>query len=358
MNCLRWLEIDLGVIGDNVKQIKKIIGSSVGLIAVVKANAYGHGLVPVAEKALKSGAKGLAVFDLEEALKLRETKIQAPILILGFVEKKNLNEVIQHNISLALYDLDTVRELSKLGQAKVHLKIDTGMHRLGILPDNIKNFTKQLKQFKNLDIEGVFSHFADPNDKDYAKFQINNFKKVLSYLKTENINPPMVHMAKSDALDLPESYFTHTRCGIALYGFIPSAVNSNPSLSFKAKIISLKKIPTKSYIGYLKTYQTKGLTKIAVLGVGYADGYDRGLSNRGEVLIKGTRCPVIGLVCMNQTIVDVSKVRDVKVGDTATLIGRDGNDRITVEEIAHKLNTNYHEVMSRFPENIERIYYE
>jgi alanine racemase len=371
MNNLAWLEIDLGAIKNNVLEIKKIIGSSVSLIAVVKSHAYGHGLVAVSKMALRAGASWLAVFNLEEGLKLREAGVRSPILILGFVENKNLPEVIKNNISLTLYDISIAKALSNLAskfskKAKVHLKIDTGMHRLGVLSDNATDFVRKIKNFKGLEIEGIFSHFAESTDKKYSLCQLEKFKNVLDGLKKEKITPKIIHMANSaGTLTIKEARFNAVRCGLAMYGLSPFLPNSQPALSFKAKIIQIKDLKKGDYVGYQKTYQAKKPIKIAVLGVGYADGYDRGLSNKGEVLVKGIRCPVIGRICMNQTIINLKSrapreawSSNLKVGDTVTLIGKDGSDRIEVAEIAEKLNTIPHEVVSRIPENVPRIYYE
>jgi len=369
MNSLAWLFINLQAIGNNVKQILKMIGPSVSLMAVVKSNAYGHGLIPICKKVLEKGAKWLGVFSLEEALKIREAKITSPILILGFTEKENLKKIIAKDISLTLYDIETAKELSILAKklskkAKVHLKIDTGMHRLGILSDNILNFVRKIENLKNLQIEGIFSHFADATNKEYSLWQLEKFKKVLALLKQNGISPPFVHMANSAAtLTIPAARFNLIRCGLAIYGLSPLLPNSKPALSFKAKIIQVKDLKKGDYVGYQRTYKAKRAMKIAILGVGYADGFDRGLSNMGEVLVKGIRCPVIGRICMNQTIIDVSKLSEIrtkrdrlKVGDVVTLIGKDGDDKITVDELAKKLNTIPHEVVSRIPENLPRIF--
>ena len=361
---LNWLEINLDAIAHNVREIKKTIGGKTDLIAIVKANAYGHGLIEVSKTAIKAGAKWLGVFNLEEGLKLRQAGIKAPILCLGLVEKENIKSAILNDLSLVLYDLDFAKELAKFG-AKVHLKIDTGMHRLGIKPENAVKFVEKVKKL-GIKIEGVFSHFAESTDKKYSSFQLNKFKQTLLNLKEVGINPKIVHMSNSvGALTIKDARFNLVRCGIAMYGLSNALKNRKPALSFRTKIIQVKNVKKGDYIGYKMTYKMPYDGKIAVLGAGYSDGYDRGLSNKGEVLIKGMRCFVIGLVCMNQTIIDISKLsdptsprlREARIGDIATLIGEDGGDRITVEEIAKKLRTIPHEVVSRIPENVKRVYY-
>jgi alanine racemase len=369
---INFLEIDLRAISHNIKNLVRFLPDDVGVIAVVKSNAYGHGLVEVSKTAWLSGADFLAVASLEDAMKLRSADIKAPILVMGYLEKDELLEAYEHGISITVYDMGLAEFLSKevvrrtavatgigrIKKAKVHIKVDTGMHRLGVLDELAPDFIETIINLPGLDLEGIYSHFADVSNKPFSKKQLMLFNNVLFHLQQRKMPIPKVHLANSQAIvDIQDSFFDYVRPGLLIYGLCPSFKDSQPALTFKTLIAQTKTIKEGESVGYGCTWKAPRETMLAVLPVGYADGYGRGLSNTGEVLIGEKRCPVRGRVCMNQTIVDITRVPTrVKIGDEAVLIGKQGNDTIAVEELAKKLETNPHEIVSRLSPSLPRIF--
>jgi len=354
-----WVEINLDAIVNNVKNIKKLIGEKKELMAVVKGNAYGHDILEVSSVLLNNGATRLAVARLEEGIFLRKAGITVPILILGLTLKKQAELLVSYDITPTVCEYEMIEKLSesafKEGKiVKVHLKVDTGMGRIGICPNHVLNFIKKLKVLKNVQIEGIFTHFsvADENDKTYTEKQFRKFMEVLTVLEKEGIRIPAKHVGNSATLlDLPHMWLDLVRPGISVFGLYPSrevqkTVKLIPAHSFKTRIVFLKELSTGESIGYGRTYTTKKKrTVVASLPVGYADGYNRLLSNQGEVLVRGRRFPVIGRVCMDQTMIDVTNLPQVEIGDEVVLWGRQGQEEITVEEIADKIGTINYEIV-------------
>ena len=365
---LSYLEIDLIKIAENTKNLKKSIGQ-VKLLAVLKANAYGHGLLEVAKTVAKSGADYLGVNFIEEGLALRKAKITTPILIFGWPEPEQIPKAIEQNLTLSVFDQDTLREISKAGvragkPAKVHIKVETGLNRYGLMPKEVLDFFEYLKRTPKIELEGIYSHFAsaESRDKSYTFKQLGAFQKILENLRANKIKVPIKHIANSAAtLSMPSTHFDMVRLGMTIYGLFPNPelgafFDLKPVLEFKSKITSLKKISGGERIGYSGSYLTQVPTTIAVVPVGYADGYDRKLSNFAKVLIRGERAQVIGKVSMNAMMVDVSGIGDVKIGDEVVLIGKQHNQEITAGELAGLLGTINREVIVRIPENLPRIY--
>jgi len=354
-----WVEINLDAIVNNVKNIKKLIGEKKELMAVVKGNAYGHDILEVSSVVLNNGATLLAVARLEEGIFLRKAGITVPILILGLTLKQQAELLVSYDITPTVCEYEMIEKLSesafKEGKiVKVHLKVDTGMGRIGICPNHVLNFIKKLKVLKNVQIEGIFTHFsvADENDKTYTEKQFRKFMEVLTVLEKEGIRIPAKHVGNSATLlDLPHMWLDLVRPGISIYGLYPSTevqktVKLISAHIFKTRIVFLKELPAKKFIGYGRTYTTKKKrTVVASLSVGYADGYNRLLSNQGEVLVRGRRFPVIGRVCMDQTMIDVTNLPQVEIGDEVVLWGRQGQEEITVEEIADKIGTINYEIV-------------
>ncbi len=354
-----WVEVNLDAIAKNVKNIKKLISEKKELIAVVKGNAYGHDILEIASVVLNNGATRLAVARLEEGIFLRKSGITVPILVLGLTLKQQAELVVSYNITPTVSEYEMIEKLSdsalkKEKIVKVHLKVDTGMGRIGICPNHVLNFIKKLKVLKNVQIEGIFTHFsvADENDKTYTEKQFRKFMEVLTVLEKEGIRIPAKHVGNSATLlDLPHMWLDLVRPGISVYGLYPSrevqkTVKLIPAHSFKTRIVFLKELSTGESIGYGRTYTTKKKrTVVASLPVGYADGYNRLLSNQGEVLVRGRRFPVIGRVCMDQTMIDVTNLPQVEIGDEVVLWGRQGQEEITVEEIADKIGTINYEIV-------------
>ncbi|MDD5014309.1 MAG: alanine racemase [Atribacterota bacterium] len=354
-----WIEIDLDAIAKNVKNIKKLIGEKKELMAVVKGNGYGHDIFEISSVVLKNGANRLAVARLEEGIFLRKTGITVPILVLGLTLEQQVELLVSYNLTPTVCKYETVEKLSKFAvkedkMVKVHIKVDTGMGRIGIFPNHVLDFVKKVEAFKNIEIEGIFTHFsvADEKDKAYTEAQFKKFMEVLTILEKEGIKIPVKHVGNSATLlDFPHMWLDLVRPGISIYGLYPSTevqktVKLIPAHSFKTRIIFLKELPVGRCISYGRTYTTtKRRTKIASLPVGYADGYSRLLSNQGEVLVRGRRFPVIGRVCMDQTMIDVTNLPQVEAGDEVVLWGRQGQEEITVEEVAEKIGTINYEIV-------------
>lgn len=354
-----WIEIDLDAIAQNVRNIKKLIGEKKELMAVVKGNGYGHDILEISSLVLKNGATRLAVARLEEGIFLRKAGIAVPILVLGLTLEQQVELLVLYNISPTVGEYEMIEKLSESAFkedkiVKVHLKVDTGMGRIGIFPNHVLNFIKKVKALKNIEIEGIFTHFsvADEKDKTYTEVQFKKFIEVLTILEKEGIRIPVKHVGNSATLlDLPHMWLDLVRPGISVYGLYPSrevqkTVKLIPAHTFKTRIVFLKELPAGEYISYGRTYTTKQKrTVIASLPVGYADGYNRLLSNQGEVLVRGKRFPVIGRVCMDQTMIDVTNLPQVEIGDEVVLWGRQGQEEITVEEIADKIKTINYEVV-------------
>ena len=367
-----WVEVDLEAIAYNVRRLKAMAGQA-ELLITVKANAYGHGAVHVARTALRNGATWFGVACLGEALELREAGIHAPILIFGYTPAWQARDVVQHDISVALFDLDTARALSQaardLGrEAKVHVKVDTGMGRLGVFPHQALDFMHAVRELPGVVIEGVFTHFsvadgASEWERSYTRSQLATFRQVVDQLTQAGFNIPWVHTANSAALlqglGTGEEGFTLVRPGIAVYGLDPSPEvrcppDFRPALTWKAEIAQVRTMPDGSYIGYGAAYQTHGEQRIAVIPVGYADGFRRNPKNWGEVLVQGRRVPIVGRVCMDQTMIDVTALPDVRQGDEVVLIGAQGDDRITAEEVAERLGTINYEVVAGIRARVPR----
>lgn len=353
------IEINLDAIANNVKNIKELIGEKKELMSVVKGNAYGHDVLEVISVVLNNGATRLAVARLEEGIFLRKAGITVPILILGLTLKQQAELLVSYNITPAVCEYGMIEKLSESAikkdkVVKVHLKIDTGMGRIGIFSHDILRFIKKIRTLKNVEIEGIFTHFsvADEKNKTYTEEQFKKFMEVLTLLEKEEIKIPIKHVGNSATLlDLPHMWLNLVRPGISIYGLYPSTevqktVKLIPAHSFKTRIVFLKELSAGEYISYGRTYTTiKKRTKVASLPVGYADGYNRLLSNQGHVLVRGKRVSVIGRICMDQTMIDVTDLPQVEVGDEVVLWGRQGQEEITVEEIAEKIGTINYEIV-------------
>ena len=354
-----WVEINLDAIANNVKNIKKLIGKKKELMAVVKGNAYGHDILEIASVVLNNGATRLAVARLEEGIFLRKSGITVPILVLGLTLKQQVEPLVSYNITPTVSEYEMIEKLSDSAFkedkiVKVHLKVDTGMGRIGIPPNHVLNFIKKVKVLKNVEIEGIFTHFsvADEKDKSYTEAQFKKFVEVLNILEKEGIRIPVKHVGNSATLlDLPHMWLDMVRPGISLYGLYPSedvqkTIKLTPAYSFKTRIVFLKELLQGEDVGYGRTYTTKKKrTVVASLPVGYADGYNRLLSNKGEVLVKGKRFPIIGRICMDQCMIDVTNLSQVKIGDEVVLWGKQGHEEITIEEIAGKIGTINYEIV-------------
>jgi alanine racemase len=366
-----WVEIDLSAIANNTRQIQSLIGPDVRILASLKADAYGHGALKVARTVLHNGASMLGVATVSEARPLRDAGIHEPILVFGYVPHWQMREAIHQGLTITLYSIKSAQALSRSAQAlsqnvKVHVKIDTGMGRLGIRAERINEILELLHaitELPRLESEGIFTHFAmaDTQDQTHVRMQLARFQHVLRVLEKEHIRPPLVHAANSAAIfSLPESHFDMVRPGIALYGLDPShevrlPANFRPALSFKTQVAQVKVIPEGESISYGGSYITDRPTCVAILPVGYADGFRRGPTNWGNVLVHGQAASLLGRVCMDQCIIDVSNIPQVRVGDEVVLIGRQREANLTAEQVAQRLGTINYEVVSEILARVPRV---
>lgn len=361
-----WVEIDLGAIAHNVEEIKKITPAKI--CAVVKADAYGHGAIAVARAVLQAGADRLAVAILSEALELRRAGFRVPILVLGYTPTWQAPLVVDHGIIQTVFSLDAAQALSAAAVAvgktvKVHIKIDTGMGRIGIRPEEAGKFAVAVAALPGIEIEGVFSHFAtsDSSDKSYTYEQYNQFMAGLQYIEQEGIQIPIRHISNSAAiLDLPEMHLDMVRPGIILYGLWPSdEVNRNielrPAMKLKAQVGFAKPMPKNAPISYGCTYITDKPSRIATLPVGYADGWSRLLANKVQVVVRGQRAPLVGRVCMDQCMIDVTHIPGVVTGDEVLLFG---GEELPVEEVAEYMGTINYEIVCMVGKRVPRLYVE
>jgi alanine racemase len=363
--------IDLDCIGRSVSGARDLVGDTVEIIAVVKADGYGHGAVRVAKKALRSGADSLAVAYPEEGAELRECGVTVPVLVLGLTPpevKGALEKVVESDLTQTVAEKELPVALNAMcpkgKKIPVHIKVDTGMGRIGVRPEDVVEYISFLKGLTRIEIEGIYTHFpsADEADKEFTNNQIKVFMDLLDELKGRGIEIPKVHMANSGGvLAHPESYLTAVRLGISLYGLYPSgevqrSISLTPAMSFHTRVRYLKRVPRGTSISYGRTFVTKRETAVATLPVGYADGYPRILSNRGHVLVGGVEAPIIGRVCMDMTMVDVTDVPGVEVNDEVVLFGRQGKSEIHIDKMAEWLNTINYEVTCIVGKRVPRVY--
>ena len=363
-----WLEIDLQAIAQNVRKLASWVGPAVKIMAVLKADAYGHGAAKVARTALHNGAAWLGVACLGEALALRHVGIDAPILILGFTPAWQVRDVILHNVVVTVFCPEVAEALSRAAQdlgrlALVHIKVDTGMGRLGLAPKDVANFVQSLHHLAGIQVDGIFTHMsaADEPDLSYTHWQLAQFDEALARLRDLSLLPQHIHAANSACLfRLRESHYNMVRPGISLYGLNPSPEapcppGMRPALAFKCQVAQVKELPAGSFVSYGRTFQTTRPSRIAVIPVGYADGFRRAPTHWGEVLVRGRRAPVVGRICMDQTMIDVTDIPGVRQGDEVVLIGAQGRDAITVDEVARQLGTINYEVVSEILARVPRM---
>jgi len=369
-----WLEISRSALARNARELKRLVGRPVKLIAVVKSNAYGHGL-PLVVRAMKGPADIFAVDQLSEAKMARTAGARQPVLILGYTPGFSLKETINSGFSFTAYNPETIKAAGKLATktrpAKLHLKIETGTSRQGVLAADLPAILKLIKRQPNVILEGVSTHYAnieDTTDPTYARLQLKRFNEALAAIAAAGLKPELVHTACSAAAILyPEAHFNAVRAGIALYGLWPSpetkasawsfgrAPELRPALAWKTLVAQVKKMPAGTPVSYGLTERLKRDTLLAVLPIGYWDGFDRGLSSVGEVLIRGRRCRVIGRVCMNMCVVDANAAPGIRPGEVATVIGRQGGDEVSAEEVAAKISTINYEVVTRINPLMPRL---
>ncbi len=362
--------IDLNAYRHNLRLARRLAGgANSGVIAVIKANAYGHGLVPLGRVAAAEQCLMLGVATLEEAAALREAEVSAPILLMVSPHMDQLDEVVRLGLRLGLSDLEMAAKVGEIAErmdkvVRVHIKVDTGMGRQGFHESEAVEAMRRVARIARLDIEGVATHFpaADVPDDPQTRDQIRRFRQLLRDAARAGIPFTCAHAANSAALvHYADSVFDAVRPGLLTYGIWPGPPAPNarllePVLAWETRVIQVRDLPAGASIGYGRTYHAPGPIRVAVIPVGYADGYPHPLSNRGEVLIRGRRCPIRGSVCMDQSVVEVTHLPDVQQGDRVTIIGTDGADRITVEEIARWAGTIPYVILTGIGARVERVY--
>lgn len=361
-----WAEINLDAVAHNVQAAKANLKPTTKLCAVVKADAYGHGAVRVAQEAVRNGADFLAVALLQEAVKLRDAGIDTPILILGAMLPEVAELVVRYDISQAVFDEERLYALNAAAlklhtKAKIHIKIDTGMHRIGLHVKEAGRFARLAASLPGITIEGVFSHFAtaDADDKEYAAYQFARFQEALQLIEAEGVHIPIRHIANSAALtELQEYQLDMVRQGITLYGLHPAHMidcykDFEPVMTVKTKVAFVKELPAGETIGYGRTYTLKRKSVIATVPLGYADGISRRLSNKGYMLINGEKAPIIGRVCMDQTMLDVTDIPGVKLGDEVTVFG---GRELPMELVAEWADTICYEIVCAVSPRVPREY--
>ena len=352
-----YAEVNLKTLKQNIIDIRKTLSKKTKFMAIVKADAYGHGAVEVARATLDVGAEYLGVAWVKEARVLRQANINAPILLLSEPQIETIPVILDLGITPAVYTEKFARNLSQEAskinkRIKVHIKVDTGMGRIGVQPEETISLLENIFGLKNLEVEGLFTHFAcaDEKDKDYTKKQFSRFQNLICKIERKGITIPLKHAANSAAtLNFKETHLDLVRIGIAMYKNV---------LSFKTKVSFIKTVPADFSISYSRTYKTKEKTNIATLSVGYADGYSRALSNRGTVIVQRNKYPIVGRICMDMTIVDIGNNDTIERGDEVTLIGREEEAQITTLDLAKLTNTIEYEVMCGIGKRVPRIYIE
>ena len=366
-----WAEINLDNLKFNLKNIKKLLKEDTKICGVVKANAYGHGSVEISKALIKEGVDYLAVARLEEGIELRQNDINVPILCLGYVDENSLEYAIKNNIDITIYSYEAANKLNEICEnlgkkSSVHIKIDTGMSRIGFLP-NIESIDDIEKIYKlsNIDIKGIYTHFAvaDEKDKAFTYKQAERFSYVTKELEGRNVYIPIKHVSNSAAtMDCSDLNFNMVRCGIILYGHYPSDdVNKEvlplkPLMTLKTKIAHIKELDSDVGISYGLRYKTSEKTTIATLPIGYADGFTRLLTDKSKVKVNGEMVPVVGKICMDQCMIKINKKDDIKIGDEVIIFGEGYEERI--ENLANELGTINYEVLCMINRRVERVYME
>lgn len=366
-----WAEINLDNLAFNMRQIRSKAKSK-DIIAVVKADAYGHGALDIAPVLLENGATSLAVAVVSEGVELRRGGIECPIMVLGFTPPSLMDDLVKYDIQQTVFSYSYAKELSAIAEknhkkAKIHIAVDTGMGRIGFMPnkESVEEVLK-ISKLPNIEVQGIFSHFstADEKDKEYTDYQLSKFNEFYDALSKVGVKIKIRHIANSAAIiELPKTHFEAVRPGIILYGYYPSEevdksnIQLKPVMELKTNIAHIKKIPSGYYISYGRKFKSTRETVVATLPVGYADGYTRLLFNKAKVIINGQFAPVVGRICMDQCMVDVTNIKgEIKVGDEVILIGEKGEISINADHIAEMLGTINYEVVCMISKRVPRVY--
>jgi alanine racemase len=370
-----WCEIDRTALSHNLGVFAGLVGGPERLLPVVKANAYGHGLLPVTEVLVAGGVQRVGVNELDEGLALRARWPELGVVVLGHVPDEGLPEAVRAGLDLVVYRDDVLLQLARAAdaqgtRARVHLKAETGTNRQGLEPDGLLHLARLAASLPSVSLEGLSTHFADiedTTDDRYAREQLARFHQAADLLAAHGVRPRLLHCANTAAtLNMPETHHDLARVGIGLYGLWPSQetliasllkgtrAELRPALTWKTSIAQIKDVPAGAYLGYGRTFRATSHLRVAVLPIGYYDGYDRGLSNQAHVLIRGHRAPVRGRICMNMALVDVTHVPGVSMHDQVVLLGASGDERVRAEDLAALCGTIHYEITTRISERIPR----
>lgn len=363
-----WAEINLRNLDYNFCLSKKIVGPKVKILVPVKADGYGHGIIDISKRLVKLGVDYLGVASVDEGVLLRKARIKIPILILSAVLDNNVSAILDHRLTATICRLETAYRLDEEAKrrkltASVHIKIDTGMNRIGVAHLEAYNFVRNIAILTNLKVEGIFTHFPCADNRPiFTKTQIKNFNGITKQLEKAGIHIALKHCSNSlGVISYPESYFNMVRPGLMIYGLHPKEglnIKLKPLLTLKTKIVYLKPVSRGSGIGYGHTYVTSKQMRIATLPIGYGDGYPRNLSNKAHCLISGRKAKIIGRICMDQLMVDVTGIKDVEIGQEAVLVGVQKDEAITVEYLAKLAGTIPYEIVCNLGNRIKRVYQE
>ena len=366
-----WADVDLSAIEHNYIQVKRLVGKDVMLMVVVKANAYGHGTVEISQVLERMGAAYLGVATTDEAVRLRDHGIKTPILILGSVLPEEVRIAKDRDITITLCNHEILNEIKALAKkedapvsrVKVHIKVDTGMGRIGIWHEDALSFVKEVAGEKSVMLEGIYTHFSVAGrDEFFTNYQIESFERLLTAIEKNWIKIPLRHAANSIAtVDFRRAHLNLARPGLIIYGMypkhtFPKLIKLKPVLSLKTRVVFIKDIPPGRSISYGRTFITQKHTKVATLPIGYADGYHRNLSNKAEVLIRGQFAPIVGKVTMDQTMIDVGRIKGVRIGDEVVLIGKQGRHEIRIEKLARLAGTIAYDFICGISNRVPRIY--
>lgn len=367
-----WAEIDLDAIKYNIDSIERRVDTK-ELIAVVKADAYGHGALDVSKTLVENGATKLAVAVITEAMELRHGNINTPIMILGYTPLEFAADLINYDIEQTIFDLEYATKLSEIAlnlgkKAKVHVALDTGMGRIGFLiNDNSLNEILKISSLKGLEVVGIFTHFAtaDESDKNYSNKQYKKFTDFNEKLVSKGVNIPLKHVSNSGAIiDMPNTYLDGVRAGIVLYGYYPSEdvlkqnLDLKKAITIKTQVAHVKILDKNEYVSYGRKFKTERKSIIATLPIGYADGYSRALTGKAKVIINGKFAPVVGTICMDQCMIDVTDIGDVHVGDEVIVLGKDKDLKFDADDMAKAMGTINYEVLCMIKQRIPRVYIE
>jgi len=369
MSQITWIEIDLDNVAHNIRVIREKVGKDTKILAVIKADAYGHGAVEISKTLVRNSVDMLGVAYLGEAIELRENGINIPILILNPFLPEQVDDINKYSLEITICNFNTARELSKTAKRnhcniKVHMEVDTGMGGAGVHPDKTLSFIKDLLLLENITLEGIFTHFhsSEVQDKTHTHKQNKTFKTVLKQLEDEGIHVPLKHAANSAAiLDMPNTYFNMIRPGLILYGIYPSCsvsknIDIKPVMTFKTRIINLKILDPGNTVGYGRTFKVSKQTRVATIPVGYKDGFSRYFSNVGKVLVNRKLVPIMGRICMDRCFIDVTNLTDINIGSEVTLFGSQKDKTISIESAAVLIDTIPYEIVCNIGRKVPKIF--